>query len=290
MELSRGLGDVYKRQCTYQGGSNTIFTETRSSHVAALDMIEKLKEIAVSEFGGSVDDYSIGGERVFLTSDAAKGMSYGEAAQKAIEMGGKYSGMEYPDNINATTARSVQAMQGTGLIGVAKDLLPRSGAVPGMAIAFVEIELDKETGKFEILDYSAVAECGTVVHPQGLSQAMNGGGVWGFGMAQSERHVYDPQNGLPANIGLYQSKPPTYLDVPLHMNTAGMDMPDPQSPVGARGIGEPAQGCAVAALMSAISDALDGHLFNRTPVTADMIVNHVAQNGHNTGNLKTNTF
>jgi xanthine dehydrogenase molybdenum-binding subunit len=285
-----GNSELNLPHSTYQGGSNTIFTETRSSHVAALDIIEKMKEIAVGEFGGSTADYSIGGERVFLTSDNSKGMSYGEAAQKAIEMGGKYSGMEYPDNINATTARSVQAMAGTGLIGVAKDLLPRSGAVPGMAIAFVEIELDTETGKFDILDYSAVAECGTVVHPQGLSQAMNGGGVWGFGMAQSERHVYDPQNGLPANVGLYQSKPPTYLDVPVHMNTAGMDMPDSQSPVGAKGIGEPAQGCAVAALMSAISDALDGHLFNRTPVTADMIVNHIAQNGHNTGNLKTNTF
>jgi len=46
----------------------------------------------------------------------------------------------------------------------------------------------------------------------------------------------------------------------------------------------------VAALMSAITDALDGHLFNRTPVTPDMIVNHIAQNGYNTGDLKTNTF
>ncbi|MCB1648011.1 MAG: xanthine dehydrogenase family protein molybdopterin-binding subunit [Pseudomonadales bacterium] len=285
-----GHGDLNLPHSTYQGGSNTMFTETRSSHVAALDVIQKLKEIAASEFGGSADDYSIGGERVFLTSNESKGMSYGEAAQKAIEMGGKYSGMEYPDDIHRTTVRSVQAMQGTGLIGVAKDTLPRSGAVPGMAIAFVEIELDKETGKFDIVDYTAVAECGTVVHPKGLRQAMNGGGIWGFGMAAYERHVYDPQNGLPANVGLYQSKPPTYLDVPVQMNVAGNDMPDPQSPVGARGIGEPAQGCAVAALMSAIADALDGHLFNRTPVTADMIINHVAQNGFNTGNLKTNTF
>jgi len=55
-------------------------------------------------------------------------------------------------------------------------------------------------------------------------------------------------------------------------------------------VGEPAQGCSAAALMSAISDALDGHLFNRAPVTADMIVNHLAQNDYNTGELKTNTF
>lgn len=285
-----GHSDYHLPHSTYQGGSNTIFTETRSSHVAAMDAIRKLKEIAAGELGGSPDDYSIGGERVFLTSDSDRGMSYGEAAQKAIELGGQFSGMEYPEDIHATTARSVQALQGTGLIGVAKDNLPKTGMAPGMAIAFAEIELDIETGKFEILDYTGIAECGTVVHPMGLRQAMNGGGVWGFGMAAYERHVYDPQNGLPANIGLSQSKPPTYLDVPLHMKTEGIDLPDPQSPVGARGIGEPAQGCAVAALMSAITDALDGHLFNRTPVTPDMIINQIAQNGFNTGDLKTNTF
>ncbi|OGT73470.1 MAG: hypothetical protein A3H44_10810 [Gammaproteobacteria bacterium RIFCSPLOWO2_02_FULL_57_10] len=288
--IAHGHSDLHLPHSTYQGGSNTIFTETRSSHVAALDAIRKMKQIAAADFGGSVDDYSIGGERVFLTSDSSKGYTYAEVAQKAIELGGEYSGQVFAEDLNDTTKRSVQAMAGTGLIGAAKDTLPKSGTTPGMAVAFVEIELDTETGKFDILDYTGIAECGTVIHPKGLRQAMNGGGVWGFGMAAFERHVYDPQNGLPANVGLYQSKPPTYLDVPLQMKSGAADMPDPQSPVGSRGIGEPAQGCAVAALMSAISDALDGHLFNRTPVTPDMILNQIAQNGYNTGDLKTNTF
>lgn len=289
-EIMHGNSDFNLPHSTYQGGSNTVFTETRSSWVGAQDAVRKLKEIAASQFGGVVDDYSIGGERVFLTADSGKGMSYGEAAQKAIEMGGEYSGEVYPEDINPTTKRSVEAMKGTGLIGVAKDTLARSGTQPGMCIAMTEIELDVETGKFEIVDYTAVTDCGTVIHPMGMRQSMNGGAVWGIGMAAYERHVYDRQNGLPANVGLYQSKPPTYLDVPRTMNISAVDLPDPQSPVGSRGLGEPAQGCSVAALMSAISDALDGHLFNRTPVTADMIINHVAMNDHITGDLKTNTF
>lgn len=289
-EIAHGHGDLHLPHSTYQGGSNTIFTESRSNYVAAQDAVRKLKEIAAASLGGSADDYSIGGERVFLTADNSKGMSYGEAAQKAIDMGGAYSGEEFPDNINPTTKRSVAALAGTGLIGVAKDTMPVSGTQPGMCIAFAEIELDTETGKFEIIDYTAVTDCGTVIHPMGMRQGMNGGGVWGVGMAAYERHVYDPQNGLPANVGLYQSKPPTYLDVPKVMNIAAVDLPDPQSPVGSRGLGEPAQGCAVAAVTSAISDALDGHLFNRAPVTADMIINHVAMNNFNTGDLKTNTF
>ncbi len=289
-EIVRGNTELHLPHSTYQGGSNTIFTEGRANWVAAQDAINKLKEIAAAELGGDAGDYAIGEERVFLTDDPSTGLTYAEAAQLAIDMGGRYSGEEYPDNLHDTTKRSVEGLQGSGLIGVAKDTLPLEGTVPALSLGFMEIELDLDTGKFEVLDYVSVAECGTVVHPRGLAQQMKGGGVWGIGMAGFERHVYDPQNGLPANVGLYQSKPASYLDVPATMTSDAVDLPDPQNPVGARGIGEPAQGCGAAALMSALTDALDGHQFNRQPVTADMIVNHVARNNYNTGSLKTNTF
>ena len=97
----------------------------------------------------------------------------------------------------------------------------------------------------------------------------------GIGLAALERHIYDPQNGLPGNIGLLNAKPPSYLDVPSVMHAAAVDIPDPMNPVGAKGIGEPVQGCAAAALVCAISEAC-GHYFNRTPVVADMVVNAVA--------------
>jgi CO/xanthine dehydrogenase Mo-binding subunit len=109
-------------------------------------------------------------------------------------------------------------------------------------------------------------------------------------MASLERHVYDPHNGLPAHVGYYQTKAPTYLDVPSHMGWAAVDEPDPDSPVGARGIGEPAMGCATAAVMCALSDALDGHLFNRTPVSADMIINYVAKAPRPADPMAINTF
>ena len=129
-----------------------------------------------------------------------------------------------------------------------------------------------------------------MVHPKNFDNAMRGGAVWGVGLAALERHVYDPQNGLPANVGLYQSKPPTILDVPVETSAAAVNIPDPQNPAGGRGIGEPTQGAACAALASAISDALDGHLFNSAPITTDMIVNHLAGNSYSTQSLKTNTF
>ena len=69
-------------------------------------------------------------------------------------------------------------------------------------------------------------------------------------------------NGLPANVGYHQCGIPSYLDVPSVTRTDAVDLPDPQNPFGARGIGEPAMGCAVAAAVSASFNApIAGTLF-----------------------------
>ena len=272
-----------------QWGSNTSFTMTRTNYVAAMDAKNKLLEIAAKDLGGSLGDYDLADERVVHKTDKSKSMGFADAAKRAIELGGKYDGHEAPEDIHAMTKASVAGLAGTGLIGVAKDNLKHEGVVPAMAVGLIEIELDLETGKYEILDYVGVAECGTVLHPQGLETQIKGGAVMGFGLAALERYVYDPQNGLPANMGLYQCKPPSYLDVPSEMKTEVVDIADPQNPVGAKGIGEPVQGCAAAALLCAISDALGGHYFNRMPVTTDHIVNAAAGREQSYKALQVNT-
>ena len=60
------------------------------------------------------------------------------------------------------------------------------------------------------------------------------------------------------------------------MQWGAVDEPDLVNPVGVKGIGEPVMGAASAALVCAISDALGGHYFNRTPIVPDMIVNAVS--------------
>jgi CO/xanthine dehydrogenase Mo-binding subunit len=259
-----------------QSGSNTSFTMTRATYAGAMDALAKLKEIAAQTLGGAAADYDVADETVFAKADRNKSMTYAAAAQRAIELGGKFSGQEVPEDVNAVTKLGVAAIAGSGLIGVAKDNIELTGMVPAIAVGFIEIELDKETGKIDIVDYLGVADCGTVLHPMGLSAQIRSGAVMGFGMGMSERHIYDPQNGLPGNIGLLQAKPASYLDVPSHMQTLAVDIQDPQNPVGSKGIGEPVEGCATAAVLAAISDALGGHYFNRAPVLPDMIVNAAA--------------
>jgi CO/xanthine dehydrogenase Mo-binding subunit len=253
-----------------------------------MDALTKLKEIASRRFGGSPEQYDIDGRRVFRKGSPGTGMTYGEAAQRAIQLGGKYDGHELPKDINPMTQVSATAIAGTGLVGVAKDNLPLTGAPAAFAAAFVEIELDLETGKHVILDYMGVADCGTVIHPAGLETQIKSGAVQGFGVAALERIVYDPQNGLPASVGFYQAKPPTYGDVALRFRTSAVDLPDPSSPLGTKGIGEPLLGCASAALLCALSEAVGGHVFNRTPVVPDMILNQLAGRPHPHGPLQVN--
>ena len=272
-----------------QVGSNTSFTETRTNYVAAADALAKLKEIAAMDLGGSPDDYEVGSERVFLKSNPEMYLTYAAAAQRAIELGGKYDGHDLPEDIHPITRDSVTALTGTGLIGVAKDNLELLGIPAAFVAGFVEIELDVETGRFDIIDYLAVADCGTVLHPMNLATQIKGGSVMGFGLGTLERHIYDPQNGLPANVGFYQAKPPSYLDVPAEMRASAVDRPDPSNPVGAKGVGEPPLGAAAAALLCAISDALGGHVFNRTPVTPDQIVNHLSGQAQSHQPLQVNT-
>jgi len=347
-----------------QAGSLTASTQSRTMYVAAMDMKQKLLDIAAQMLGGAAADYDLGDEKVVRKGDASKSITFAQAAQKAMELGGKYAGKEVPNDINPVTKHGVEMIAGTGLIAVAKDNLPRVGITPGLTVSFAEIELDTETGKVEIKEMLCVADCGTVLHPQGLGHQIKGGNVMGIGLAHLERHVYDPKLGvamiagtgliavakdnlprvgitpgltvsfaeveldtetgkvnikemlcvadcgtvlhplglghqikggnvmgiglahlerhvydpklgIPTTQSIEQSKPPTYLDVPAEIGWGAVDKPDPQNPVGVKGVGEPVQGSGAAAITSAIADALGGHLFNRTPVSLDMILNHL---------------
>jgi CO/xanthine dehydrogenase Mo-binding subunit len=227
--------------------------------------------------GGAASDYELKDERVVSKSDAGKSVSFADAAKKAIELGGKFDGHTVDEKLNPMTKASARAIAGTGLVGVAKDTLPKKGVVPGLAAAFIEIELDTETGHVAILDYLGIPDVGMVLHPQGLAAQVKGGAVMGFGLAATERYVYDPAYGRPGVRGLYQAKPPTYLDIPAELHSSAVEgANDSQNPVGAKGVGEPIQGAASSAYLSAVSEALGGHLFNRVPVVADQIINAVA--------------
>jgi CO/xanthine dehydrogenase Mo-binding subunit len=117
-----------------------------------------------------------------------------------------------------------------------------------------------------------VADCGTVVNPRGLEGQLHGGAIQGIGYARSQKWVYDPEYGVPLAKRFHHNRPPTILDIPENMDWDAVNLPDPQTPVGAKGMAEAAVGAGAAAIRCALAGALGDDFLRRTPVGIDMIL------------------
>jgi len=253
------------------GGSQTTHAMTRAAHATAMDARRKLQEIAAKVLGGSPEEYEVADERVFRRGRGG-GLTLAQAATHAIRLGGVYDGHEAGADLSALTKAAVTACAGQGLVAAAKDKYPRDGATFSYVASFAEVEVDLETGKYHVTDFLAYADVGTVIHPRALGGQVLGRSVLGMGHALGQKWVFDPQYGAMLSTRFYQSKPPTILDVPLSMQWGALDIPDPETPVGARGVGEPPVGGGCAAILNALSDALGDEVFRRAPVNADTIL------------------
>ncbi len=139
---------------------------------------------------------------------------------------------------------------------------------PPYMVGAVEIELDKETGHVEILDYAAVVDCGTVINPNLARVQAEGGIVQGIGMTLCENIQYTDK-GQMMNNSLMQYKIPTRLDMgkirvefaPSHEETG---------PFGAKSIGEVVINTPLPAITHAIANAT-GLWFNELPITSEQI-------------------
>ena len=139
---------------------------------------------------------------------------------------------------------------------------------PPYMVGAVEIELDKETGHIEILDYAAVVDCGTVINPNLARVQAEGGIAQGIGMALYENIQYTDK-GQMMNNSLMQYKIPTRLDTvkilvefaPSHEETG---------PFGAKSIGEVVINTPLPAITHAIANAT-GLWFNELPITSEQI-------------------
>ena len=81
---------IFRYTCA-SGGSQTTHAMTRASYAVANECKQKLKEIAAKTLGGKPEDYEVANQRVFRKGGGA-GMTFAQAAQRAIQLGGIYDG------------------------------------------------------------------------------------------------------------------------------------------------------------------------------------------------------
>jgi len=120
-------------------------------------------------------------------------------------------------------------------VSVSASVLP-PGFGPSFAVHIVDVEVDVETGKVEILRYTAVQDVGTAIHPAYVEGQLQGGAAQGVGWALNEEYVYDDKGRL-LNGSLLDYRMPTALDLPM-IDTVLVEVPNPGHPYGVRGVGE----------------------------------------------------
>jgi xanthine dehydrogenase molybdenum-binding subunit len=129
-----------------------------------------------------------------------------------------------------------------------------TGSGGAFATHICDVEVDPETGKVEILRYTAVQDAGTAIHPSYVEGQMQGGVVQGIGWALNEEYVYDEKGQL-RNASLLDYRMPTALDLPM-IETIIVEVPNPGHPYGVRGVGEVPIVPPPAAVANAIYDAV----------------------------------
>lgn len=107
---------------------------------------------------------------------------------------------------------------------------------PAFATHIVDVEVDPETGKVDILRYTAVQDVGTAIHPAYVESQIQGGVGQGVGWALNEEYVYDEKGRL-LNASFLDYRIPTALDLPM-IDTVLVEVPNPGHPYGVRGVGE----------------------------------------------------
>ena len=225
------------------GGSSVAFKTGWATYEAALDIKQQLIARAAKIWDVSVDDIEYKDGAMSHRSDPELRMTFQELAPRLNGTGGPVVGR---GNVNP----------------------PGAGAA--FAVHIVDVEVDPDTGKVDILRYTAVQDVGKAIHPSYVEGQMQGGAVQGIGWALNEEYYYNPNQGQMANSTFLDYRMPISLDLPM-IDTVIVEVANPTHPFGVRGVGEVPLVPPMAALANAIYKAV-GVRMNQLPMSPGNIL------------------
>ena len=138
---------------------------------------------------------------------------------------------------------------------------------PMFAVHAADVEVDRETGKVEILSYVAAQDVGLAVNPTLVEGQMQGAVSQGIGWALTENYIF--QNGVMQNATLLDYRIPTAVDLPF-VETLLVEVGSDGGPYGVRGVGEPPIVPTLATIANAIHSAV-GIRLRELPMTPEAI-------------------
>jgi carbon-monoxide dehydrogenase large subunit len=215
-------------------GSRVAVVSGPAVLLAAEKLADKLRRIAEHRLEVSESDIELAGGRAFPRGAPAAGLDIAELAREA------HLGHNLPDEMQP-------ALEESHLFS------PSTSNYPYGAHAAV-IEVNPDTGKFEIDRYLVVNDSGTMMNPTIVEGQIYGGVVQGIGSAMLEELVYDDAGQL-QTMSFMDYLLPTAADVP-DIEIELLETPAPDVPGGMKGAGEVGILAPAAVLANAIADAL----------------------------------
>ena len=156
-------------------------------------------------------------------------------------------------NNSATFKEAAALMDEADILVTGSSSIAPNRPGPAISVQLVDVEVDTETGKVEILRYTAAQDAGIAIYPPYVEGQIQGGVVQGIGWALNEEYWFD-EDGRMRNSSLLDYRMPTAPDVPM-IETIIVEVPNPGHPYGVRGVGEVPIVPPPAAIANAIYDA-----------------------------------
>ena len=224
------------------GGSRITFDTGLAAIKAAEEVKQQMRARAALLWDVAVEDIDVNRGVFSCAKPPAQQMTFKELAGRLLRTGGP-----------VTCSASANS----------------TGVGPIFAGTIVDVEVDPETGKVDILRCTAFIDAGQAVHPSFVEGQMQGGTVQGIGWALHEEYTYTA-DGVMTNPTFLDYRMPTTLDVPM-IDTVIVEVPNPRHPFGIRGVGEVPIIPPLAAIANAIYNAI-GVRMTRLPMSPGAIL------------------
>jgi CO/xanthine dehydrogenase Mo-binding subunit len=211
-------------------GSRGTFSSGMATIFAARDAIDVLRDRAAQTWEIDVKDVEWKG---------------GQAVAK---------GVRHSNLGTLTLAELAAASPNTGGPIAGHNEVVADGAGVSFASHICDVEVDPETGATKILRYTVVQDAGKAIHPDYVEGQFQGAAAQGIGWALNEEYVYG-KDGRLQNPGFLDYRIPVCSDLP-YIDTEILEIPNPNHPYGVRGVGETSIVPPLAAIGTAVSNAV----------------------------------
>ena len=234
------------------GGSGVAFKMGWAAYEAAQDVIRQLLQRAALVWETDEDQIDYADGVLSHKSDPELRLTFKQIAPMLADTGGPVVGRA---NMNP------------------------GGSGGSYAANIVDVEVDPETGKVDILSYTAFQDAGTAIHPSYVEGQIQGGTSQGIGWALNEEYFMS-DDGRMLNSSFLDYRMPTSLDLPM-IEAVVVEVPNPGHPFGVRGVGEANIVPPLAALANAIHDAV-GVRMRQLPMAPASVAKSISEKGRST--------